>query len=393
MIMKKIIYGITFSLALLLIGSCSKEKIIVPNNGEVPLLLSFPMSSRGVGDDDSEFMMKKLRVIIFKVSGIAEIGPPVLNECFFPDPGSETDFWEITAMVPVGRLNIYLIANETADLDYPANPVSLDDITSSSELKTIYLNYTIAGGYDHLNPFFLAYSEYKGANVDAAGVLTHPDAKDWGGKVCLEVFRTLAKITVHIECDYSLLQGYVPDAIIELTSAQIINMPYFPWLTPNQAYIGSDKYLDYFDSDTKELITDGLIELQNSTDHAYDGFKTVDDGFTFYMPEHIPGNRNFYTYLELTGTATGIDNITDLTYRIPLGNGLGLPRGSGPETYTVSYLLDNYATVPTSILTVSRNTWYILSLNIKSLGSREALEVIVKAKNWRPTIIIDNDFE
>jgi len=377
MIMKKIIYGITLPLlALLLAGSCVKEKKIVSDNGEVPLSLLFPLS-RGVGDNDPEFMMETLRVIIFRSNpgGVAEFGAPILNKLYFPTaPATEADIYVINEIVPVGGLNIYLIANETSNLN---NPVNLNNINSSSELKDIKLNYDPgqSGGTNKLSPYILMYSEYKGADIDVNGVLRI------GGvpTTILEVERTIAKITVQVECTYSQVNGYLPGTTIILTDAKIVSMPYHPYLTPNQAY-GGFASGDYFESSSKSLTGWNIPTMDTGNEIS---FKIETEDLFFYMPEHIPGNRKYYTYLELKGVAAGMI----LTYKVPLGNGLGT------GIYTVSYLLENYETVPTPILTVSRNTHYTLKLNIKGYGLLDALEVVVKAKDWKPTIEIIKEFE
>ena len=384
MVRKNIIYGTVLSLALLLLGGCVKEKVAIQDNGDTSLSLVFP-TSRGLGDDP-EFVMDELRVIIFKSSSNGmESGAPVLNKLYTP---VDAESFEINEIVPVGYLNIYIIANETSNLG------SLGAITSSSTLRAKLLDYNTGNNVLPASPPpppalptippILMYSEYRGANIDIDGNLTHHNAKLVGDKTVLEVFRTIAKITVNIECDFSNMPN---NTEIKLTDARIVSMPYTPALLANQVYTGSVAG-DYFNSASLNL-TPYIVSDAN-------GFETISKGFTFYMPEHIPdipgaANRNRYTYLEFTGETVGITPVMNITYKVPLGNGLGTTVGA--TTYTANYLLENYTTVPTSILTVSRNTWYNLSLNIKGFGVRDALEVIVKAKPWNPTININKDIE
>ena len=381
MIKRKAIYGVILSLVVLLAGSCSKEVATVNNNGETSLSFVLP-TSRGLGDDP-EFVMDELRVIVFKSSsnGTETSAPPVFNKLYTPD----AELYQISEIVPVGYLNIYLIANETANLG------NLDIITSSSDLRTKLLDYTSGNNElpfipaptpSPIIPAILMYSEYRGANINVNGALTHPRAKIVSGETVLEIERTIAKITVNVVCDFSNM----PDnTAITLTNARIVSMPLQPALLAGQPYTGSTGS-DYFNSSLLNL-TSYIVPTTSPL-----GLETS-EGFIFYMPEHIPGtsNRNYYTYLELTGETVGTIPVLNLTYKVPLGDGLGTT--SGATTYTVDYLLENYSTIPASVLTVSRNTHYELGLDIKGLGMRDALEVIVTAKPWNPTININKDFE
>ena len=384
MVKTKAIYGVILSLALLLMGSCVKEPG-VQNGNEASLSLVFP-TSRGPGDDP-EFVMETLRVIIFESNTLgAETGSPVLNKLYLPDAG----LLAIHEIVPVGYLNIYIIANETANLG------DLSLISSSPTLRTKLLDYHAGKNVLPLPmglptiPAILMYSEYRAAKIDESGVFTHPKAKvGSGGETILEVERTIAKITVSIDCEFANIPG---NTEIALTGARIVNMPYSPWLVANSLPYGGSAVGDYFNSPALSMTSYIVPKLDPSPPNAAIGIKTIPTGFTFYMPEHVPGvpsasNRGYYTYLELTGNTVGAVPALSLIYKIPLGNGLGT------SIYTIDYLLENYATIPASVLTVSRNTHYILNLNIKGLGMREALEVIVTAKPWKPTIHIVKDFE
>ena len=391
MIKKRILYSIILSVAMLLTQACVKEIIDAKHNGKASLSFAIP-TSRGSGDDP-EFVMEKLRVIIFESTSLGvETGIPMLNKLYFPD----AEVFVFNEVVPVGHLNIYIIANETDNLG------DLSLISASSTLRAAMLNYTTTPGNNVLPPpnglpsipAVLMYSEYKAAKVDLDGVLTHHQAKiGSGGETVLLVDRTIAKITVHINCDFASMLG---NTKISLTGARIVSMPYYPALLANQVYTGSAS-TDYFNSASLSLasyITSVLDPAPPNTDVI--GFKTIPSGFTFYMPESVPGapgasNRGRYTYLELTGVSVGTVPVLNLLYKVPLGDGLGITVGA--TEYTADYLLDNYATVPASVLTVSRNTHYNLTLNITGLGMREALEVIVTAKAWNPTIDLIKDIE
>ena len=159
--MKRAIYITAFLSAWVLLKSCSEETLILgPEKGDATITLTFP-TSRGFGVPENAF--DSLRIIIFKSNDLgAMTGTPVANRIVYPIAPND-DVIEITQLVPVGHINIYLIGNEVPEMN-------LEAITSFSDLQSVVLDYGVRA-LDYLNPLtsFPAYSGYRAVRVDATG--------------------------------------------------------------------------------------------------------------------------------------------------------------------------------------------------------------------------------
>ena len=358
-------------LVLATLWSCSKEEYIQPlGEGKTELSLLFPLSRTNGAYDPREDMMSKLRIIIFKSTSEGNESDFVLNKLINVSP--EAISVEINEIVPIGYLNIYLIGNEP-----DGNVLGLDGLTNTSLLSTKLLDYTSSSG-DWVSPLFVMYSVYKAVRVNIDGSIAHPKVYLSGGKYTFPIERTVAKYTIHINCDFVNMDNRV----ITIDSATVISMPLTPNLIP-LVYTGAN----YFSS--KRL--DASTYIQSKwTGLDITGLETISTGIVFYMPEHYMriSGLSHYTYLRLVGSFPYPDgSIGKLVYHIPLGNGLG------DGIYTVDYLLEHYATVDPNVLSITRNTHYTLELDIKGFGQREAVEVVVVVKPWLPTIHIPIDIE
>jgi len=335
-------------------------------------------TSRGLGDDDpNDDVLNQVRVVIFSAtSSGSEVGAPYLNEVYYsPTPNAREIV--ITEIVPVGYLNIYLIGNETEDPTLNLVGTPLDNITSSAQLTSKMLDYTPADG-NYVEPPFVMYSVFNSVQVTALGEIMHPNVVVDPGpptKYIFPIERTVAKLTVKLDCNFSDLGGNK----IWIDEARIVSMPLQPGLAPKEYAIGGA----FFSSDRLDLSP--YMRYKIPTDPGYDPSSPLgaeqgiitNSGFTFYLPEHIVNNsdRSHYTYLELVGHLSYGTGAT-ITYTVPLGNGLGV------GINTPAYLRTNFATVPAADLAVIRNTYTTLTLYIMGLGERSDIDVVVAIKPW-----------
>ena len=361
-------------LLLLLSGSCSREEFIDGRglkNGRATLSLSFATRAPG---DDPESVMNSLRIIIFdsNVSGI-ESGVPLVNVKYdIPAGATRVDISEV---VPVGYVNIYLIGNES-------EAMNLNAVTSSGDFDGIVMDHAGAGR-NYIQYPFLMYSAYRAVDIDVDGVLTHPQVIKSGGRATFPIERTAAKITVNLDCDFADLGGRA----IALDSARIVSMPKSSWLISREyAEVDGGDYFTSDDMGTSIDFSQGVYFEQKMENSDVVGFSTVEGGFKFYIPEHIinDADRSHYTWLNIVGHPLNSPG-TRLTYRIPLGNGLFID-------YDSAYLAENYATVPSSALSITRSTHYILDLAIEGFGENYGIEVNVAVEPWRG-IYIDGTTE
>jgi len=354
---------------LFLLWSCSTEEILkLPERGEVPISFSFPIS-RGLGNPENEGL-NSVRMVIFRSSGAAtEVGDPFLNEVYYPSAPNASEIEIVNLMVPVGYLNIYLIGNEP-------NWMNLGSVTRSSQLAAQALNYSDSETLGFVKSPFVMYSAYKTVYVSPSGEISHPDVAGITGPPVKYVFpieRTVAKFTVHIDCDFSNLGG--TSRAIDIDSMMIISMPLSPWLVPGKTYTETD----YFSTDWLNLNTPTpyFRDKWDASNTIKTGIETIPSGITFYVPEHslnnTPLSRSRFTCLRLVGHLRNVLPPTKVVYRVPLGNGLFTP-------YTAMTLLEDYATVPVSALAITRNMHYTLRMNIIGLGGLH--EVSVEVADW-----------
>ena len=366
--MKKIFYIIAVSLLVFLaLGRCTRETINPDDpQGDVTtkLSLSFPLTR---ASSDPEKTINSLRVIIFRSDSWGNETGFVVNKLITLPVGGEDEV-DITEIVPVGYLNLYLIANEDPlwNLGSVNNPTALNS-------KLLDYNANING---YITPSFTMYSVYKAVKIDMAGNITHPDKVVSGTKTIFPIERVVAKLTVTIDCEFSDLGNRA----IALDSAMIVSMPLKPYLVPT-LYPGLTSG-DYFKSGIRD-ISSGYFAAQSFA--STPGFSTISGKeLLFYLPEHVlsNANRSNFTYLKLVGHMVSSPTTT-LTYRVPLGNSLGVLGG-----YTADYLLEHFADVPAAALTITRNTHYDLKLKIIGFGERNHMEVNAVVKPWAEVGII-----
>ena len=348
-----------------LLFSCSEERPILDPQGDMASISLFFPTSRGFGNPEKT--LDSLRVIIFRSTELGvELGAPVTNRIVYPIPPDDDEI-EVTEIVPVGYLNIYLIGNESVDMH-------LETVTSFNDLRAVVINNDLPL-HDYLSPSFPMYSGYRAVRVDALGNITHPNVSTAGGKYTFLVERAISRLDVKLSCVFADLGGRP----ITIDSASIKSMPLKPWLVPAEYTLTADT--DFFSTDYRSSSKDVSTYLTTTRVDGLPGFENFNNvPFTFYIPEHIFSNtsqsRNHFTYLKLVGHQLPPYSPTTLTYRIPIADSLGI--GSN----TVAYLLNNYATVPVNDLQISRNMAYDLVLNIKGLGERDDIEVSAVVKDW-----------
>ena len=349
---------LTLFTGVVLLLSCSEEQPVEENSaGMASISLSFP-TSRGSGNPDKT--LEELRVIIFRSTELGVgLGAPVTNKIVYPVPPDDDEI-EITEIVPVGHLNIYLIGNEAVEMN-------LNAVATFGDLESIIIDNSLAT-HNYLNSPFPMYSGFRAVRVDALGNVTHPDVTVVGGKTTFLVERAISRLDVRLSCKFDDLGGKA----ISIDSAVVLSMPLKPNLVAHE-YNGAN----FFSTNNSGASLDVSGYLSTTRADGLPGFESV-DFFTFYLPEHLLNHvdHSHFTYLKLVGTLLPPNSPATLTYRIPLGNGLGIGAN------TVGYLLDNYSTVPETDLSVTRNTHYDLTLHIKGLGERSDIEVSAKVQPW-----------
>lgn len=350
----RIIYTLLL-FAMLGTTACVKELNLSDEKfeGETPIAFSFPIS-RGA-EINAEDEIREVRLIITRANAMGgETEQLLYNEKQTVASGATSINFRL--IVPVGYINIYIIGNEDVS---SAGIKSLQAIDQVSQLKSKSASY--AEG-NTLHAPFLMYKEFKQVRVDKDGNMTI-DGSVFPANDKVEIDRTVAKVTLNLECTYS---SALPEGSeLFLDEVQVVGQPEKPHLVPNHPYAGG--FYAYVLSHTPEL---QIEELKNT---AIDGDK-FENSLVFYIPEHI-AQHGAKTQLMVTAHARKNGKKvpdTQKTWHIVLGDGI-----SGKTFAQTQYLTG-------AALNITRNTHYVISARIRNLkpDGELAVDLFPSVKTW-----------
>lgn len=328
-----------FSLIILLFGfSCTSDEVEkVDKPGEVTTL-TIPVTRSG---NEAEDKMTNCRMIIFSKGTSARV--------LYNEKHTEAEGGTFTAEVPVGNIDIYLIANEQSGW-------LLDDVTSLQQLKGKALSFSTYPVVDatHPIPMFGVYENIYAAPNNAT-VLSQAVVK-----------RLYAKVTLDLSCAFEKLGG----TEIVLEHAFIGSLPAWSKLWPTP-----------YDNTGSELFIEGGKITPSSLGANYNATQSRDgkDGFsamfTFYVPEYLVSNTDYRSYLGVAVYQKD-DTSNKKTYKVILGDGIaeGQP-GHNNNTYMAS------SSATLTDLSISRNRHYTFTATIEDFSASE-MNLIASVSPW-----------
>lgn len=321
------LFGLFSLFMLLSLPGCTSDELEKTDSPGETTILKIPVTrSPGVENE-----LSTLRMIIFSNRGKCLVNTT--------EPKNGSTFEE---EVPVGYLNLYLIANERASWN-------LDNVASIQELKSKPVFFTNYPAVDDSNPIpmFGAHENIYAA-IDMTTIVDEQNEGDG------TVERLYAKVTLNLDCTFS--SPGVNTKII-LDSVRIKRMP-------GESYLSPERYSDNTFFDGQKIIP--------GTTHGYDpsdntSFNTSID---FYIPEYIINDKSKYTYLSIFVHKDGAPANTQ-EYTLVIGDGIG--------THSISEMKGNSVTLDD--LRVSRNTHYTFQATITGFTTAE-MDLIASVDPW-----------
>lgn len=341
---------ISVCLAAIFAFSCSSENID-EGEGKYPdglTTLTIPLTRGSAAEENN---ITKARVIIFTVKGG--------EATFYSNEVLSAPAGVYTKLVPVGELNVYLIANELSSWNLSAIGTSSSPATLKSKIMTFaaypVINWT--------NPAPM-YGEYEGVRIAQDGSTTLNgyaiDLKDTEGTV----HRLYSKVSLSINCLFSDLPSSSP---ITLESVSIKQMP-------KKSYLSSARYTE---SGTSAFFDGAAVAAVSGTNYFPTGTGFTGD-FEFYIPEYVVSDATKGTYISVVAHLSSRPS-TKLKYNIMLGD--SMDKGIAYMTRTG---------VTREDLTISRNTHYKVAISrIKGFGEVDGMDIYAKAEPWE-VIEVDN---
>ncbi|MDR2041981.1 MAG: hypothetical protein LBP98_06635 [Tannerella sp.] len=285
--------------------------------------------------------------------------------------------------VPVGYLNVYLIANERSAWN-------LDDIkkgvTQESELKEIKYNYSTDPDYKtklpeaHPDQSIPMFGEKKNVYID----ITKPNNKSE-----VVVKRIFAKVTLQLECIFADSTQHNGGEALALDTVRLWRIP------KNSRLVEVERYTDptfwFNDATTADfrpfrpnpnpvpagwpVSLTAYKELPASPGYPARFLDTIN----FYIPEYLPDDTTFYTYVSIKVGIKTQPHISK-TYKLILGEGLV----HGSKFMRGDSILPNGHQRDILDLSIQRNTHYDIQAKIKNFGltGNEDMDVYLKVENW-----------
>ena len=316
------------------------------------VLLHIPIS-RGGGNAES--IIGDARLMIFSGEGSRSIIKNV----------HQTGNVAFRELVPCGKLNIYLIANEKASWD-------LDNVSSVYELKDKLSNLTAYPVVSETSLIPMA-GIYENVYLAQDGTITQNGAQIDLTSAIGTVKRLYAKVSLYLNCTHNTIMARERHV---LESVSICSLPKEYYLLPKR-YQGAAES-DYFSGPQTTLIP--WVDYSNMDMYGNDGFYGE---FSFYIPEHIVSDVTKASYLYfVTHIYDEGSTSTKRYFKLKIGN--GIPNG-------MSYM--DRAGVTTQDLTIDRNKHYIFRVtNLRNDGQTEA-EVFPSVEDWTPVGVDGNTKE
>ena len=325
----------------------------IDNTGGEEVVLHVPISR---GGDDPESIIANARLMIFSGEGSRSVIKNVYQT-------GNTAFKEL---VPCGKLNIYLIANEKAEWN-------LGSVTSVYELKDKLSNLSAYPVVSLDSPIPMA-GIYENVNLALDGTITQNGAQIDLSSAIGTVKRLYAKVTLYLNSTYS---GITARERHVLEKVSICSLPKTYYLLP-RSYQGTDDS-DYF-TGADALLIPGITYSNSQDMYGNEGFYGE---FSFYIPEHIVSDPSKASYIYfVTHIFNEGDTSTKRYFKLKIGN--GIPNG-------MAYM--DRPGVTTEDLAIDRNKHYIFRVtNLRNDGQTEA-EVFPSVEEWTPVGVDGNTQE
>jgi hypothetical protein len=317
--------------ACIALAGCSMEKAL---NEKPPVQTEFatldlPMTRADAYATTDELRINSARLVIFRSAGQAGAGQFILNKRKTTTIELATPFHEI---IPVGKIDIYLIANEKAtwDLGPNSDPVNIAGLTPAI-IEARQLTYTAYPVVNSSNPVPM-FGVYKNVDIHADGSLTQ-DGTPLNLVNGPDVDRCIAKLIVKMDFTDPNGNPMTFGNPSYPTGMYVRNMPKISYLYP-KTYTEWNT-TDFFDGA-------GVTPVIDASENLTIG--KVNRTYTTYLPEYLPDMPSLRTWLVLLAAGK--------TFNIALGDGI--------EYRTKDWMAGNDATL--TDLRISRNTCYIITI-------------------------------
>jgi hypothetical protein len=235
--------------------------------------------------------------------------------------------------LPVGTLNLYLIANEQKSW-------KLDQLTTATQLKEKMLNYAAYPEVDASHPAPM-FGKFEQLYIHSDGTTTATQGGSLGGE---NVQRIFSKVSLKLSCRFKdLANGGIP---IEVKSVSVKRMPKASYL--EQARYTGAYPAGFFDG-VQAPATDYAPTYEQQQIAGFSGTST------FYVPEYLVNDTALYTYLSIVLNVKGSAHV-EKEYRLVIGDGLK------NKQHDNAYMLGKNKTV--NDLNITRNTHYVFEAKI-----------------------------
>ncbi|MDH6307065.1 hypothetical protein M2459_003122 [Parabacteroides sp. PF5-5] len=316
---KTVIQLLSYAVILLCFGCTSGEMPTDEKPAEVTTL-QIPITRSGTENEDQ---IGNCRMIIFSKAG----------RVLYNQKHNEADGLTFTAEVPVGKIDLYLVANEQAAWN-------LDNVSSPGDLKGKQLAFSAYPLVDatHPIPMFGSYENIKAEPNDAT-VLSSA-----------AIERLYSKVTLDLSCAFE----DIADTEIVLEHVAVNSMPSWSKLSP-ASYSGT-----VFNGAQIAPATLGTNYNATQSRDKKAGFSAT---YTFYVPEYLVSNKADRSYLAISVYQK--DDITNKkTYKVILGDGIA---DTQPGHNDNTYMGGESATL--TDLRISRNRHYTFTASIKNFDA------------------------
>jgi hypothetical protein len=314
--------------------------------GELPIDLPV---TRAVNDGNPENIVKTARLIVIKNSIVA-------NNQMVTVASSDASP-SISAVIPVGTIDMFIIVNE--DPGWSLGAITVNNFYDSENIEKKTLTFSAYPVVDDTHPIPM-YRQFKGLHVSNAGTFTFEGSTipmaDLGA-----VDRLYAKLRLAVGAVFANMDnGGDP---IKIDSMSVKSMPNYSYLTPSVGllYPASGGYFD---------------AIRNVKTAKYDFTSAaVHDTITWYIPEHRLSDPARVTYISIKASLEDNQDVDEqVEYKIAIGDGAS----TRPQADMFSGI------IPITELFITRNVYYDVSATIKSFDktNESLIDVTMKVVGW-----------
>jgi hypothetical protein len=329
------------------ISSCLQEERF-PNGDDRPeefVSVRIPLTRGSQAEEDK---IADARIIVCRTTGQQEI---LANK---QQSAPNTTF---NLILPVGYVNLYLIANEQKSWD-------MDRLASAAQLKQKMQTYAAYPEVDGSHPVPM-FGKFEQLYIHSDGTASANKSGDEFTDLASEnVKRIFSKVTLALSCRFKdLSNGGIP---VEVKSVSVKCMPKASYLW--RARYTATAPAGFFDGAKAPATDYSPIREQNQTT----GFSGTS---TFYIPEYMVNDTALYTYLSVVVNVAGSAHV-EKEYKLVIGDGLKNKKNDN------AYMLGKNKTV--NDLNITRNTHYIFNAKILrfDLSGDKDIEVRTEVVTW-----------